>query len=239
MGSSVTSWRALKSVHKVESQTQRERLHVFDEDEAVILGVALADDACFQAKAAKIAADPENRLVVARAEARDYAPYRGPHHETMAGLLLLAAAAPWERFVRSPDSLDAGRRTSFANAGRSAVWAESDAGDADARRARERWERLREGARSVCRFGAGRCIRCAKVLDGGGRGYNGARRTHCRACEECEEKLPKKIRASEREAMRDVLDAASGHRRTRRARRRAANSGRHRAREPGRAQGGE
>jgi len=81
----------VKSVHK-EPETERERVHYFDEAEARMLGVVLADHPCFQEKAARVAAFPlDERRIRAREEALSYVPYEGQRRDVVVRLLLDAA----------------------------------------------------------------------------------------------------------------------------------------------------
>jgi hypothetical protein len=205
-----------KSGHNDEL-TKKEHAHYSDELEAGLLGSVLADDDHFLSLVAALAATARHeRRSRAWEQARDYAPYEGPHRALIAKLLLVVAEAEWRD---PPRTIAAQRRTLLANLAGRAVWAEAPLEDGDAQRVRERRNRLREGALYVARFGARKCIACGSRL----RSHSTTqgrpnRRFHC---SQCEEKLSAKIRSSQRDAMRDVLDAATGQRRARRAKRRA------------------
>ena len=208
-----------KSGHNDEL-SEKERVHYFDEAEAGLLGWTLGGDAHFQGLVATLfASPPRERRARAREQARDYAPYNGPYRDLIAKLLLAACGA-WEDSMTMPSSTTAEWcRTVLVNWEGRAVWAETDPEDADAQRVRGRWDRLREGALYVARFGARECINCGSRLRSHSTTLGRpARRFHCSPCEE---KLSAKIRSSQRDARRDVLDAATGQRRARRARRRA------------------
>ncbi len=222
----------VKSVHK-EPETERERVHYFDEAEARMLGVVLADHPCFQEKAARVAAFPlDERRIRAREEALSYVPYEGQRRDVVVRLLLDAATVD-ERMPsglkdaatvdeRGPGLIAAFRRDVLANSLSRAVWAEADREGQDAERCRHRWARLQEGAERLARFGASTCVECGSKLSdryetGGGPRPRRARRTHCSPCERA---IQKKVRESHGDAIRDALDAASGHRRKRRAARR-------------------
>jgi hypothetical protein len=213
-----------KSGHN-EPESKHEQVHYFDEAEARMLGVVLADDAHFQAKAALVAASPilSDRRAKAHEEARDYAPYEGPHRATVARLLTLAAEVDAEAEARGwVPWIEAVRRDALAKSSARAVWAETEPEDEDARRRRDRWKRLQEGAERLARFGAAKCIECEEQLDPpydlrGGSRPRSARRTHCLSCEQ---RLSPAVRSSHRESIRDALNSASGQHRTRRAARR-------------------
>jgi hypothetical protein len=203
-----------KSVHN-ERLSTKERAHYHDQSEAGLLGWVLADDDHFQEKVAALAAAPSlERPARAWEQARDYAPYDGPHRDFIAKLLLAAADASWKD---PPSTIPAQRRTLLVNLNALGVWAEAPLEDADAQRVRARWDRLREGAHRVALYGAHKCINCEASLARDSRSGR-SRRTHCSPCES------RRDAASQREGMRDVLDAATGQRHTRRANRRAPAS---------------
>jgi hypothetical protein len=206
---------AAKSGHYDGELSKKERAHYFDQVEAGLLGWILADDLHFQRQVDTLAATPSSeRRARAWEQAGDYAPYAGPHRDLIAKLLLAAAEASW----KDPSStIAAQRRTLLVNLNGVGVWAEAPLEDADAQRVRARWDRLREGVRCVALFGAHRCINCEALLARDSRSGR-SRRTHCSLCE------ARRDAASQRDAMRDVLDAATGQRRTRRANRRAPAS---------------
>ena len=195
-----------------------ERILFHDEDESVHLATLIAHAGCFQAKARAIAAEPREKWpAAAHREAQSYTPYRGGHRDYIVGLLLVAAEQPW---VGRPDPNPA---SYFSNLSRTAHWTEAPLHESDGRRVRERWETLNEGAKCLARFGAYGCINCGTALSVSGRYEYGAlgkrrsRRYHCDACKS----RPGSRTASQIEAMRKVLDAATGQRRHRRAARRS------------------
>jgi hypothetical protein len=209
---------AQKSMHKREEHlwgapiSEKERLTYFDQAEAAIVRVVLAEDAGFQSKSRQIAdRPPSERRAAAEREAKSYVPNKSAAQELIVDLLLLMVEEPW----RATGST---RRDFFANLTQAAVWADSPLDELDGRRTRERWAMLREGACALARFGAGKCIHCGTPLasDRYGRGASGqrSRRTHCGRC------CPASIVASELDAKRKALDAATGRRRRYRAARR-------------------
>ena len=198
--------------------TEKERLTYFDEDEVAIVPTVLADNECFQEKAQTIAAsDPLDRRAEAERQAKSYASNRGAHRDLIVELLLIMADEPWRR-KEIPASMF------FANQHRRAVWADSPLEELDPRRARARWEMLKEGAHAVARLGAFKCIHCDRPL-GRDRYDRGAsrRRSRRKHCGQCwgNPRIRPGIR-SELDAMRKALDAATGQRRRQRARRRLA-----------------
>jgi hypothetical protein len=221
MSSSLDTPEAAKSVLNAQPVSQRERLHVFDDDEAGILGRVLADDLVFQEKCALVEESPvQGRRAIAEREASAYTPYRGAHRDLIIELLLAAA----ERWNEYPEPF-AGptRRFRLQNLKRRGIWLEDERPcEESAQRRRERWPRLEEGAQRLARFGAGRCIGCDRELAGDryerGASSRAGRRWHCSP--QCPDAPTADIRASHRESMRDALDAATGQRRTRRAARR-------------------
>jgi hypothetical protein len=202
--------------------TDRERSAYFDQGEQAAVLVVLADDPDFQLKARRIAERPSSaaRRETAKREAKNYVSNRGAAQELIAELLLVAAAKPW---------LERGSimRDFFANLPHHAVWADDDPGELDARRVRERWETLQEGARALARFGAGRCIECGRPLGGGGFAYSGrglkerrSRRTHCDSCSLKLCRVNGKLE-SQLNSKRQAIDVLTGRRRRHRADRRA------------------
>jgi len=199
--------------------TDKERFTYFDQDEASIVLVVLAGDADFKAKGLTVAAAPsvERRNAAARA-ARDYAPYKNtPAHQLIVDLLLVMAEEPWRE--KGTTSLDF-----FANLFRPAVWCESPLHELDGRRARARWWTLENGAHALARFGARKCLNCGKALAGDiyerGASRKRSRRTHCEACKA--KPRARHLIASQVNAKRQALDAATGQRRRHRAARRAS-----------------
>lgn len=206
---------APKSVHKPDLDlTKKERSYYFDDAEASIVPVVLARDECFQGKGRLIATtNPSDRLTVAQREAKAYAPYKGPHQDLMVRLLLLMSEEPWLRWG------EAARETFFANVlRRPGVWADAPLDENDGRRVRRRWTTLKRGAQRLARLGAGRCIACGGSLSAS-RCQARPRVTHCSSCTD---KYSMKVRDTHRSEIREALDAATGHRRHRRAARRAA-----------------
>jgi hypothetical protein len=208
-----------KSMHKhvADSLSKKEHLSYFDQTEAAIVPLALAEDPDFQSKGRQIAdKPPRERRAAAELLATDYAPYKSAAqdaaHEFIVGLLLIMAEQPW-RTKGIP------RHDFFANVTLTAVWVDSPLDELDGRRARERWGMLQEGAQALARFGAGKCIHCGTKFarDRYARGSSGrrSRPTHCGRC------CPASIVASELDAKRKALDAATGWRRRYRAARRA------------------
>lgn len=203
-------------MHKGESAlTPKERLTHHDHDEASILRVILADDPDFQAKSRPIAAAPANqRRRLAEVIARDYAPKRSAGHELIVELLLFMAEEPWRQ-------KGAPRIDFFANLSRPAFWADSPLDELDGRRVRPRWATLEDGAHALALFGAGKCLNCEKKLAGDRyeRGASGkrSRRLHCDACKTKERRT---LLASQVDAKRQALDAATGQRRRYRSARR-------------------
>jgi hypothetical protein len=194
--------------------SEKERLTYFDQEEASVVPVVLAEDPDFQTKSRQIAGmAPCDRRPAAEREAKNYVPNKSAGQKLIVDLLLLMAKEPWEQrgWIR---------RDFFANLTRKAVWADAPLDKLDGRRARERWVMLEEGARALARRGAGKCIHCGTALgsDRYERGASGARsrRTHCGRC------CPQSIVDSELDALRKALDAATGRRRRYRAARRAA-----------------
>src|SRR5829696_2722753 len=85
-----------KSMHKDNDPSQKERLAYFDQDEATLVRLALAEDPDFRAKAQRIAQTAAGeRLAAAEREAESYAPYETAKRCVMAELLLLMAEEPW------------------------------------------------------------------------------------------------------------------------------------------------
>jgi hypothetical protein len=195
-----------------------ERILFHDEDESAHLATFLANDECFQANARAVAAEPrENWPAAAHREAKSYAPYRGVHRAYIVRLLLVAAEQPC---VGRPDPNPA---SYFANLSRAGHWMEAPLEELDGRRVRERWETLTEGAQCFARFGAYRCINCGTAFSASGRYEYGPlrkRRSRRYHCDPCDARLGS-LAASQVEAMRKVLDAATGQRRRSRAARRA------------------
>jgi hypothetical protein len=132
-----------KSTHK-EDPSQKERLAYFDEDEATVVRLVLAEDPDFQATARRIAARPAGeRMAAAEREAESYAPYKSAGRRVIAELLLYMAEEPWRSRASTAWLF-------FANLHRKAVWVEDPGvNDVGARRVRERWQSLQEGAQSL------------------------------------------------------------------------------------------
>jgi hypothetical protein len=190
-------------VHKA---TRPDRLRVHDDNEGGIVASVLANDACFQEKVDRVAlAEPSARRDVAEHEARDYAPYERAHHGHITGLLL-AGANEDDRRLRS---------SIIATTPHVPVWPDLPLHDHDPRRAKQRWQRLKEGADRLALLGAHLCIGCGKTKT---RAAERGRRRHCSACEE---RLGRAICAAQVDAIRTALDAATGQHRARRASRRA------------------
>jgi hypothetical protein len=192
--------------------SEKERLTYFDQAEAAIVRVVLAEDPDFQSKSRQIADEtPRERRAAAERAAKSYVPNKSSAQELVVEVLLLMVEEPW----RATGST---RRDFFSNLTQKAVWADAPLDELDGRRARDRWAMLEEGARALARFGAGRCIHCGTPLasDRYGRGASGqrSRRTHCGPC------CPPSIVASELDSKRKALDAATGRRRRYRAARR-------------------
>jgi hypothetical protein len=205
-------------MHKGDDLSQKERLADFDEDEATVVRLVLAEDSDFRAKGQRIASKPtRERLAAAEREAASYAPYRTASRRVIAELLLSMAEEPW----RSRGST---AWLFFANLDRKAVWVDDpDLDDLAGRRVRERWESLRDGAQALAWFGAGRCVGCGSDLRA--RQYRrGAwgRRTRRRHCEACLGRDRRGSLCARRETdMRKALDLLTGARRRHRASRRA------------------
>jgi hypothetical protein len=207
-GDSLETLQTLKWVHN-EPLTEKERLSYYDDDEASIVPRVLAADPFFQqAVETLVTLPPDMRTVQAEQIAKKYAAYKGPHQRLIAKQLLLAAKTPSRV-----------RTTRLENSARRAVWAESPLEEHDGRRIRQRWQTLEDGAKRLARFGAGICIHleCTTPLASdqlGGRG----RSWHCSAHQG---ELSAGVRDSQRNEIREALDAATGQRRARRAARRA------------------
>jgi hypothetical protein len=206
-----------KSTHKRvdDSLSEKERLANFDEDEATVVRLTLAEDSDFQAKGQRIALTPAGERLAER-EAASYAPYRTAGRRVIAELLLHMAEEPWR-------SRGSRAWLFFANLDRKAIWVDDPSlDDLAARRVRERWESLRVGAQSLAYFGAGRCIGCGSDL--GARQYRrGAwgRRTRRKHCEACLDSDPRKSLCARREAdMRKAVDVLTGARQRHRTSRR-------------------
>jgi hypothetical protein len=207
--------RAQKSMHKLAADplSKKERLTYFDQAEASIVPLTLSEDPDFQSKSRQIAGKPQpERRAAAELAAKDYVPNKSAGQELIVDLLLLMAEEPWRAKGIPP-------RVFFANLTGTAVWVDAPLDELDGRRARERWAMLEEGARGLAYFGAGKCMYCGTPFasDRHGRGASGqrSRRTHCGRC------CPASIVASELDAKRKALDAATGRRRRYRAARRA------------------
>jgi hypothetical protein len=206
-------------MHKGDELSQKERLTYFDEDEATVVRLVLAEDSDFKAKGQRTASKPtDERLAAAEREAASYAPYRTTSRRVIAELLLFMAEQPW-------CSRGSTAWLFFANLDRTAVWVEDpDLDDSSGRRVRERWESLRDGAQALAWFGADRCVGCGSDL--GVRRYRrGAwgRRTRRRHCEACHDRDPLGSLCARRETdMRKALDLLTGARQRHRASRRAA-----------------
>jgi hypothetical protein len=203
--------RPAKSVHNEgEQMTKKERLSHFDDLEASIVRWRLGTDEEFLLKARRIAIlEPLERRAEAEREAVSYVSYQGPHRRLVVDLLLLCADEPWNAWHPAT-------RVTFLSSGR-AVWVDAELDELDARRVRERWTTLKEGAQRLAWFGAGRCISCGVRL-AADRFRGRAHPTHCSA----HERLSGAIRESHKGEIREALDAATGQRRRRRASRRAA-----------------
>ena len=200
--------------------TKKERAHYSDEAKAGLLGWVLGDDAHFQGLVATLASvPPRERRTRAKEQARDYAPYDGPHRDHIAELLLAGAAPMPERIALWGEGNDARRATMrrylLGNLSARGVWAEAPLEDTDAQRVRNRQDRLREGALYVARFGAYTCLNCEARLAHDSRSGR-AHPTHCSPCSAAPWEAGR-----QREAMREALDAGTDQRRARRARRRA------------------
>ena len=209
-------------MHKEHDPSQKARFVYFDQDEATLVRLVLAQDSVFQAKARRIAEfPPAQRQSAAEREAESYAPYKAARWRVIARLMLLMA-----------DELSRSRGPnvalfSFANRHRTAVWEEDESlDDRAARRVRERWGSLHDGARSLAWFGAGRCIGCG--ADFGTEQYErGAwdrrsRRKHCEPCRDSDSRGS--LRRSREANMRQAFDVLTGARHRSRARRRVGNA---------------
>jgi hypothetical protein len=205
-------------MHKRDALSRKEHLTYFDQAEAAIVPLALAEDPDFQAKGRQIAGEPpRRRRSAAELSAKDYVPNKSAAQELVVELLLLMAEEPW-RSKRMPRRHQ--RRYFFENLTQSAVWVDAPLDDLDGRRTRNRRAMLEEGARALAYFGARKCLHCGTPLasDRYDRGFSGrrSRRTHCGRC------CNASIVASELDAKRKALAAATGQRRRYRAARRAA-----------------
>jgi hypothetical protein len=210
-----------KSMHKQHDPSRKARLAYFDQDEATVVRVVLGENPDFRAKARRVAEfPPAQRQAAAEREAASYAPYKAAKWRVIAELLLLMA----EELSRSRDPNAA--LFSFANFHRTAVWEDDESlDDLGARRVRERWESLHEGARSLAWFGAGRCIGCGADF-GTERYERGAwdRRSRRKQCERCRDSDPRGgLRRSREANMRQAFDVLTGARQRSRASRRAAS----------------
>ncbi len=208
-GDSLETPQTLKWVHN-EPLTTKERLSYHDDDEASIVPTVLSADPFFQESAETLASrPPDRRTAEAERIAKKYAAYKGPHQRLVVDLLLLAAEAP-PRF----------RTTCLPNSVRRAVWADTPPDGHDGRRVRERWRTLEDGAKRLARFGAGICIHleCRTPLASDQLGVRG-RSWHCSAHQG---ELSAGVRNSQRNEIREALDASTGQRRARRAARRTA-----------------
>ena len=201
-----------------DEPSQKERLAEFDDDEAAVVRLRLTEDPDFQAKARLIAERPAvERRAAAEREAGSYAPYRGAGRRAIADLLLLMAEEPWR---------SRGSRASlfFGNLDRTVgVWVDDPSlGDVGARRVRERWDPLVEGAQALADFGAGRCIGCPeRFVERYERGYS-ARRSRRKHCEKCRARDGSLCRSREAN-MRQAFDVLTGARQRSRANRRASS----------------
>lgn len=208
-----------KSTHK-EDPSQKERLAYFDEDEATVVRLVLAEDPDFQATARRIAARPAGeRMAAAEREAESYAPYKSAGRRVIAELLLYMAEEPWRSRASTAWLF-------FANLHRKAVWVEDPGvNDVGARRVRERWQSLQEGAQSLAYFGAGRCVGCG--FDFGVHRYERGpwvRRSRRKHCDTCRRDDPRRSLCPRREAnMRQAFDVLTGARQRHRASRRGNN----------------
>lgn len=220
MRESLVNSETRKSAHKEGDQlTERERLVLFDEDEVAVLPRVLADDIDFQCKAATVSGAPAHlRQERAEAEARAFAPYKGPHLELITRLLLAAAEFRLDPALACYGGAHAPNGTSEPAPSDRVGGCSLD--QLDPRRARKKWPRLEEGAQRVASFGAGRCIGCRgfvhDVYRYGAVGKRG-RRKHCLTCSA---DLSDRVRASHIDAMSAVLDVASEQHRAQRAARR-------------------
>jgi hypothetical protein len=206
-----------KSVDNAGSAWKDLTRGLHDEDEASIVPLVLAEDECFVEKSRAVSA-AEDPLARARLEAKSYAPNKGRHQDFVAQLLLDAAEERWGE-LRAAE-----RRDLAANRGRRAVWAEPEAfGELDPCRVRTRWPVLQDGARCLARYGAFKCINCEMEFSVSGRYERGAARRPSRRhhCDACKGRLGP-LTASQIDAMRKALDAATGESRVRRAAQRTA-----------------
>jgi hypothetical protein len=205
-------------MHKgdADSLSKKEHLTYFDQAEAAIVPLALSEDPDFQAKGRQIASElPRDRRAAAELLAKGYVPNKSAAQELVVELLLLMAEEPW-RSKRMPRRHQ--RRYFFENLTQAGVWVDAPLEELDARRARDRRAMLEEGAQALAYFGAGKCMHCGSPLarDRHDRGFSErrSRRTHCGRC------CNASIVASELDARRKALAAATGQRRRHRAARR-------------------
>jgi hypothetical protein len=206
-------------MHKQHDPSQKARLAYFDQDEATLVRLVLGEDPDFRATARCIAeCPPAERQAAAERQAETYAPYDTANRQAIAELLLVMAEELRHSRNRKASLF------SFANRDRVAVWEDDPSlHDVGARRVRERWESLHEGARSLAWFGAGRCIGCG--ADFGSERYGrGAwdRRSRRKQCERCRDSDSRgSLRRSREANMRQAFDVLTGARQRSRASRRA------------------
>jgi hypothetical protein len=227
MRSSVGTAQAAKMGDNGTWESPKARSYLHDGEEASVLAGVLAHDEAFRDQAARLraVADLHKRQRQADKIAARYVPYRGRNGGRDAVVrLLLAAAGPVPSWWSDPHRLPAAvvelmlNKAQVLSVGLAAVWPKAARDDLDARRRRNRRATLEEGARLVALRGARRCFQCGARLRSADRRL---RTDYCAPHDYGGENAVAERRRRSRElAIRDVLDAASGHRRTRRAQKR-------------------
>jgi hypothetical protein len=201
-------------VHNDEpALTEKERLSDHDDAEASIVAWVLGADEHFLKEArGLIPVDPSERDLEAERVAKAYVPNRGLHRSLIANLLIRAADLPGDA---SPALVQTFLVKDFARA----VWVDDALDELDPRRRRERWTTLELGAERLARRGAGKCIQIGCRTTLAKDQFSGrSRPTYCGV----HQALKSWERDSHQNEIRQALDAATGQRRRRRARRRAA-----------------
>ena len=192
--------------------TEKERLSFHDDDEASVVPWVFGADEHFQRSVKELAKFAEgSRRKEARAIARRYVPYEGPHFDLIVDLLVYASC-------ESLDPSGPVLQTLLVNRKRRAVWSEADIDELDPQRVRERWTTLEQGAQRLARRGSGKCIEleCSTPL----RADKLRQRPRALYCDVHERDTHESLKSSQVDQIRQALDAATGQRRRARAARR-------------------
>lgn len=210
--------------------TKAEKSNAYDGAEAVALPWTLAHDAAFLRYVRELEAmvDLDEREQKAVQIAKRYVPNRSANggQDSVKRLLLTAAAVLPPAPLRPPGLLPTLLAAAQQQALGLATFWSKDEDELDAKRTHSRRVAatavavgettvalegvVLEGAKLVARRGANRCLRCERPVSQTGR------RGRAYYCSPCSAKIGRPGRDHDERAIREALDAASGHRRRRR-----------------------